>query len=136
MEQNNDFWIVSTKIGKMVSKLEVRFRSLLVNCEELSKDELNFPRIRKFIRSLERMMGEIQDSTDLISEDTKSDYNVRLTTLKEITNYSEAHESRLLDLKPKTNSKSNDDLNNRQIANSKLFVDLRKELINGKYQFK
>lgn len=116
----------------MVSKLELRFRSLLVNCEELIDDETNYPRIRKFIRSLERMMEELQEINDARPE-TISDYVFRLNNLKSTTNFTEMHNG--IELKSKIKTRVNEALENRQIENSKLFVSLRKELINGMYIF-
>ncbi|KAL5290086.1 USE1 family protein [Megaselia abdita] len=111
-----------------MSKLEVRFRSLLINCEELSNDELNYPRIRKFIRSLERMMEELREFHDSDSQ-MISNYYFRLNNLKTITNFTEMPPSGTEKIN-KMKSKVNEALENRQIENSKLFSLLRKELIN------
>lgn len=112
-----------------MTKLEVRFRSLLVNCEELSDDESNFPRIRKFIRSLERMVEELHESSVRNTEEIISDYVLRLNNLKATTNYSEMINSVGI-TKSKIKTGSDEALETRQIENSKLFSSLRKELIN------
>lgn len=122
----------------MVSKLEVRFRSLLVNCEELSDDQSSYPRIRKFIRSLERMMEEMQESNESSSPGaiTISDYVSRLNYLKTITKYTEirnVHYSALELKNPSKNTELEKPTVKRCPEDSKLFSTLRKELINGMY---
>lgn len=45
----------------MVTKLNVNIRTLLLNCEELSKDETNYWRLKKFIKSLDTMIDELKE---------------------------------------------------------------------------
>lgn len=45
----------------MATKLNVNIRTLLVNCEELAKQETNFWRLKKFIKSLDTMINELKN---------------------------------------------------------------------------
>lgn len=45
----------------MATKLKVNIRTLLANCEELAKDEVNFWRLKKFIKSLDTMIDELKN---------------------------------------------------------------------------
>ena len=45
----------------MVTKLNVNIRTLLTNCEDLAKNEDNYWRLKKFIKSLGTMIEELQE---------------------------------------------------------------------------
>lgn len=45
----------------MATKLNVNIRTLLANCEELAKEEANFWRLKKFIKSLDTMIDELKN---------------------------------------------------------------------------
>ncbi|XP_037946220.1 vesicle transport protein USE1-like [Teleopsis dalmanni] len=112
----------------MVTKLNVNIRTLLSNCEELSKDENNYWRLRKFIKSLDTMIIELQEYEDSSSNAKIPDYVKRLENLKSITNYSEA----TTQLRSKIGAESGDDVIKevRQLQNAKQYTELRKELLN------
>lgn len=44
----------------MTNKLEINVRSLIAHCEELSKEDANSWRLRKYIKSLDTMIDELQ----------------------------------------------------------------------------
>lgn len=44
----------------MATKLNVNIRTLLANCEELAKEETNYWRLKKFIKSLDTMIDELK----------------------------------------------------------------------------
>lgn len=48
----------------MASKLEINIRSLIVNCEELAKDESNNWMVKKYIKSLDTMISELESSDE------------------------------------------------------------------------
>lgn len=52
----------------MSTKLNVNIRTLLSNCEELSKDEENYWRLKKFIKSLDTMIEELKEFDELVQE--------------------------------------------------------------------
>lgn len=46
----------------MSSKLEINVRSLISHCEELAKEDANSWRLKKYIKSLETMIDELQST--------------------------------------------------------------------------
>ncbi|XP_055376208.1 vesicle transport protein USE1 [Condylostylus longicornis] len=116
----------------MLAKLEVDIRILLTNCEELSKDESNFWRLKKFIKSLDTMIYELKDTETYSSLSSLSDYYNRLQELKTITNYQEASENKKILSKSKLKQGASNDLIREvnQIKSSKKLSDLRKELLD------
>lgn len=116
----------------MVTKLEINLRSLLANCEELVKDEANFWRLKKFIKSMDVMIEELQEYEDARTLSTISDYSKRLQNLKEQTNYVDSPPILPETTHNRMASENVDDVIRevRQLQNSKHYSDIRKELIN------
>lgn len=116
----------------MVTKLEINLRSLLANCEELVKDEANFWRLKKFIKSMDVMIEELQEYEDARTLSTISDYSKRLQNLKEQTNYVDSPPILRETTHNRMASENVDDVIRevRQLQNSKHYSDIRKELIN------
>lgn len=48
----------------MASKLEINIRSLIVNCEELVKEASNNWMVKKYIKSLDTMIAELESSDE------------------------------------------------------------------------
>ncbi|XP_055845923.1 vesicle transport protein USE1 [Episyrphus balteatus] len=117
----------------MVTKLEINLRSLLSTCEELVKDETNFWRLKKFIKSMDVMIEELQEYEDARTLSSISDYCKRLQSLKTQTNYIDSPP--LLAETSSHNRMANENVDDvirevRQLQNSKHYSDIRKELIN------
>uniref|UniRef100_A0A0K8TTI2 Vesicle transport protein USE1 n=1 Tax=Tabanus bromius TaxID=304241 RepID=A0A0K8TTI2_TABBR len=114
----------------MVSKLEINIRSLMSNCEELVSEEENFWRLRKYIKSLNTMIQELQETED--DNTNISQYKNRLESLKTTTNFVESPPNqRRLKSKIKERTTGEDVLKEmNQLQESKYYLDLRKELMN------
>lgn len=52
----------------MATKLNINIRSLLFNCEELAKDETNYWRLKKFIKSLSGMIEELKEYDEYVCD--------------------------------------------------------------------
>lgn len=48
----------------MTTKLEVHVRSLIAHCEELAKEDPNCWRLKKYIKSLDTMVSELESSDE------------------------------------------------------------------------
>lgn len=48
----------------MATKLEINVRTLIVQCEDLAKDDANSWLLKKYIKSLDTMINELQDSDE------------------------------------------------------------------------
>lgn len=72
----------------MSTKLEIDVRGLLAHCEELASDDDKDWRLKKYIKSLDTMIQELQDSGHP-SEKLMEEYRNRCTGLKLLTNYVE-----------------------------------------------
>lgn len=48
----------------MTTKLEVDVRSLISHCEELAKDDPTCWRLKKYIKSLDTMVSELESSEE------------------------------------------------------------------------
>ncbi|XP_013118700.1 vesicle transport protein USE1 [Stomoxys calcitrans] len=112
------------------TKLNVNIRTLLANCEELAKDETNFWRLKKFIKSLDTMIEELGNMADPHSGDKIHEYTERLQQLKMLTHY--------IDSPPASRAKRAKDAGDtgdavlkemNQLNQSKQYVELRKELL-------
>lgn len=118
----------------MVTKLEINLRSLLANCEELVKDETNFWRLKKFIKSMDVMIEELQEYEDARTLSSISDYIKRLQDLKTKSNYLDSPPL-LTETSHNRHQMASDNVDDvirevRQLQNSKHYSDIRKELIN------
>ncbi|XP_055911708.1 vesicle transport protein USE1 [Eupeodes corollae] len=119
----------------MVTKLEINLRSLLVTCEELVKDETNFWRLKKFIKSMDVMIEELQEYEDARTLSSISDYCKRLQNLKTQTNYIDSPPLLTTESSHSHNRMAAENVDDvirevRQLQNSKHYSDIRKELIN------
>lgn len=114
----------------MSSNLEINIRSLISQCEEMANENNKDWRLKKFIRSLDTMINELQ-SEESSTEKAIEDYKNRCTNLKELVNYTEP----ILDKKLKSKINLIDDSGNtvmkeiKQINQSKMYNDLRQDLI-------
>lgn len=50
----------------MASTLEINIRSLIVQCEELAKDDTNNWLLKKYIRSLDTMINELEGGMEYV----------------------------------------------------------------------
>lgn len=50
----------SKKKKKMGTKLEINVRTLIVQCEDLAKDDTNNWLLKKYIKSLDTMINELE----------------------------------------------------------------------------
>ncbi|CAD7004342.1 vesicle transport protein USE1 isoform X2 [Ceratitis capitata] len=117
----------------MATKLNVNIRTLLSNCEELAKDETNYWRLKKFIKSLDTMIEELKECDDLGSNLKIPDYTKRLHALKTLTNYIDSPPPvKSLRSKLRPGYETGDDAlkEMQQLQGSKHYADLRKELLN------
>lgn len=48
----------------MATKLEINVRTLIVQCEDLAKDDANNWLLKKYIKSLDTMINELDDCTE------------------------------------------------------------------------
>lgn len=48
----------------MTTKLEINVRTLIVQCEDLVKDDANNWLLKKYIKSLDTMIRELEDSDE------------------------------------------------------------------------
>ncbi|XP_023299790.2 vesicle transport protein USE1 [Lucilia cuprina] len=118
----------------MATKLNVNIRTLLANCEELAKEEVNFWRLKKFIKSLDTMIDELKNMEDPYSTEKIPDYMKRLQNLKTITNYIDspppANRLRSTRLRGGASEAGDEALKEmNQLQSSKQYADLRKELL-------
>ncbi|XP_065361294.1 vesicle transport protein USE1 [Calliphora vicina] len=118
----------------MATKLNVNIRTLLANCEELAKEEVNFWRLKKFIKSLDTMIVELKNMEDSYSSEKIPDYTKRLQDLKAITNYIDspppANRLRSTRIRGGASEAGDDALKEmNQLQSSKQYADLRKELL-------
>ncbi|KAM7358418.1 vesicle transport protein Use1 [Cochliomyia hominivorax] len=118
----------------MATKLNVNIRTLLANCEELAKEEVNFWRLKKFIKSLDTMINELKNMDDPYSGEKIPDYMTRLQNLKAITNYidspppaSRLRSARLRGGASETGDDALKEMN--QLQTSRQYSELRKELL-------
>lgn len=50
----------------MSSKLEINIRTLIVQCEDLVKDDANNWLLKKYIKSLDTMIKELEDGEEYV----------------------------------------------------------------------
>lgn len=50
----------------MATALEINIRSLIVQCEDLVKDDTNNWLLKKYIRSLDTMINELENGTEYV----------------------------------------------------------------------
>lgn len=50
----------------MSTKLEINVRTLIVQCEDLAKDDTNNWLLRKYIKSLDTMINELEQSEEYV----------------------------------------------------------------------
>ncbi|XP_068149536.1 vesicle transport protein USE1 [Drosophila tropicalis] len=111
----------------MATKLNVNIRTLLANCEDLAKNEENFWRLQKFIKSLDTMVAELAAMNDDQSASKISSYTERLQTLKLATGY--ADKATIATSKGAEDAGENAVKEMRQLQNTKQYNELRKDLL-------
>lgn len=52
--------VAKSKKKKMGTKLEINVRTLIVQCEDLAKDDTNNWLLKKYIKSLDTMINELE----------------------------------------------------------------------------
>lgn len=138
------------------TKLNVNIRTLLANCEELAKDEVNYWRLKKFIKSLDTMIEELGGMEEQVSYSVDSvncplrynknylcssysnekipDYSKRVQHLKKLTNYIDSpisgNRKRIsghLKTAVETGDEALKEVN--QLNQTRQYVELRKELL-------
>lgn len=116
----------------MVSKLEINIRTLLTNCEELAKEESNFWSLKRYIKSLNTMIEELEETNKDISYKTLSDYKERLLNLKTSANYIDSPPAeKKLKKFPKSKETGDGIIREiNQIHNSNYYSNIRKELMD------
>lgn len=50
----------------MTSKLEINIRTLIVQCEDIAKDDKNNWLLKKYIRSLDTMIKELENGEEYV----------------------------------------------------------------------
>ncbi|XP_036336538.1 vesicle transport protein USE1-like [Rhagoletis pomonella] len=116
----------------MATKLNVNIRTLLTNCEELAKDEANYWRLKKFIKSLDTMIEELKGCDDIGSNLKVPDYTKRLNDLKALTNYIDSPppvKSLRSKLRPAYEIGDDALKEVQQLQSSKHHADLKKDLL-------
>uniref|UniRef100_A0A2M4BYA4 Vesicle transport protein USE1 n=1 Tax=Anopheles marajoara TaxID=58244 RepID=A0A2M4BYA4_9DIPT len=121
----------------MTSKLEVNFRTLISQCEGIVAVDPQDWRLKKYIRSLDTMLAELEDQTDKSEANQIEEYQARCAALKQSANYVEpsAEEKQRLKSKPRATDPVGDDMMRevRQLHNEKYQKELRSELFNGNF---
>ncbi|XP_075162631.1 vesicle transport protein Use1 [Haematobia irritans] len=117
--------------SKSSTKLNVNIRTLLANCDELVKDESNYWRLKKFIKSLDTMIDELNCMDDAHGIDKIPEYKERLQRLKSLTNYidSPPQASRTKRLREAAETSDSILKEMNQLNQSKQYVELRRELL-------
>uniref|UniRef100_A0A1L8DV14 Vesicle transport protein USE1 n=2 Tax=Nyssomyia neivai TaxID=330878 RepID=A0A1L8DV14_9DIPT len=111
----------------MSSKLEINIRSLIAHCEEMAKVDTTDWRLKKYIKSIDILIQELQDEEEFIKPEERiiDDYRNRCQELKKIVNYVEPQ-------KPisKTSTSSEGIFREiKQIHNANYAQDVRRELL-------
>ncbi|EAA11067.4 AGAP005893-PA [Anopheles gambiae str. PEST] len=121
----------------MASKLEINIRSLIAQCEEIVAVDKQDWRLKKYIRSLDIMIQELEEQFDKPEDKVLEDYQNRCTELKQASSYVEPtpEEKRRLRTKPKATDPAGDDVMRevRQFHDQKYEKELRSELFNGNF---
>ncbi|XP_058054409.1 vesicle transport protein USE1 [Anopheles bellator] len=120
----------------MTSKLAVNFRTLIAQCEEMVAVDKQDWRLKKYIRSLNTMLSELEEDCEHSELAMIDEYKKRFVALKQSANYVlEADENRYkLQSKHRGNDTADDVLREvRQINNEKYQKEQRSELFNGNF---
>ncbi|XP_053675763.1 vesicle transport protein USE1 [Anopheles nili] len=121
----------------MGSKLEINIRSLIAQCEEIVTENKNDWRLKKYIRSLDVMVQELEEQYDGTENSLVQEYQSRCAELKQSANYIEPalDEKLRLRMKPKATDVAGDDVVRevRQLHDQKFEKELRSELFNGNF---
>lgn len=122
----------------MTSKLEINIRSLIAQCEELASADNQDWRLKKYIKSLDTMILELEEQFDKPEEKLITEYRNRCADLKKLSNYVEPSpnlEQKRLKSKLKASGDSGEDVMReiRQIHDQKFQKELRSELFNGNF---
>ncbi|XP_055609529.1 vesicle transport protein USE1 [Uranotaenia lowii] len=123
----------------MSSKLEINVRSLIAQCEEMIGEDGQDWRLKKYIRSLDTMIFELEQQFENPEDKSIAEYRKRCAELKKASNYVEpesSSEQRRLRSKNAVGfgGDSGDDVMReiRQVHDQKFQKELRNELFNGK----
>ncbi|XP_055526768.1 vesicle transport protein USE1 [Wyeomyia smithii] len=123
----------------MTSKLEINVRSLIAQCEEIVSADKQDWRLKKYIRSLDTMILELEEQFEKPEEKLITEYRNRCAELKKVSNYVEPslnaeQRSRLKTKSKGTNDSGGDVMREiRQIHDQKFQKELRSELFNGNF---
>lgn len=121
----------------MTSKLEINVRSLIAQCEELASVDQQDWRLKKYIKSLDTMISELEDQFEKPEEKLITEYRNRCAELKKLSNYVEPSPN-LEQKRFKSKLKASGDSGGedvmreiRQIHDQKFQKELRSELFSG-----
>uniref|UniRef100_A0A182PPA6 Vesicle transport protein USE1 n=1 Tax=Anopheles epiroticus TaxID=199890 RepID=A0A182PPA6_9DIPT len=121
----------------MSTKLEINIRSLIAQCEEIVAVDKQDWRLKKYIRSLDIMIQELEEQFDKPEEKVVKEYQSRCAELKQTSSYVEppAEEKLRLRTKPRATDPAGDDVMRevRQLHDQKYEKELRSELFNGNF---
>lgn len=122
----------------MTSKLEINIRSLIAQCEELASVDNQDWRLKKYIKSLDTMISELEEQYEKPEEKLITEYYNRCAEVKKASNFVEASsnlEQKRLKSKLKASGDSGEDVMReiRQIHDQKFQKELRNELFNGNF---
>lgn len=121
----------------MTSKLEINVRSLIAQCEELASVDQQDWRLKKYIKSLDTMISELEDQFEQPEEKLITEYRNRCAELKKLSNYVESspnlEQKRLKSRLKASGDNSGEDVMReiRQIHDQKYQKELRSELFSG-----
>lgn len=116
----------------MTLNLEINIRSLISQCEEMANQNNKDWRLKKYLKSLDTMINELENKEDIASEKSVQEYKNRCSILKKITNYTQIN---IPTTKSKSQATNFDNSGNdvireiKQINKNKFANDLRQELI-------
>ncbi|XP_053683177.1 vesicle transport protein USE1 [Sabethes cyaneus] len=122
----------------MTSKLEINVRSLIAQCEEIVSADQQDWRLKKYIRSLDTMILELEEQFEKPEDKLITEYRNRCAELKKASNYVEPSPAEQRRLKTKSKAaatESGEDVLReiRQIHDQKFQKEMRSELFNGNF---
>lgn len=122
----------------MTSKLEINVRSLIAQCQEMVLVDGQDWRLKKYIKSLDTMILELEEQFDNSDDKQIKEYRNRCAELKEACNYVEPspnlQQARLKSkLKPTGDSGEEVIREIRQIHDQQFQKEMRSELFNGNF---
>lgn len=117
----------------MTSKLQLNIRSLIAHCEEMANANSQDWRLKKYIKSLDTMINELEEEFDSCIEKNILEYKTRCESLKVIANYIETESSEKKKLIKSNDSSAEDNVMREvnQMDNVKYLNGLRRDLLGN-----